>query len=59
VRIDGHDRGETPLLGLSLAPGTHEVELVNEPLGARRVFTVALHSGEHARRIEDLRRSAP
>jgi serine/threonine-protein kinase len=59
VRIDGRDRGETPLLGLSLAPGTHEVELVNEPLGARRVFPVALRPGEHARRIEDLRRPAP
>lgn len=56
VRVDGTARGETPLLGLSLSPGTHTVELSNEPLGVHRELTVTLHAGEHARRVEDLSR---
>jgi hypothetical protein len=54
VRVDGVARGETPLLGLSLAAGTHKVELANEPLGVHRELTVTLRPGEHARRVEDL-----
>jgi serine/threonine-protein kinase len=54
VRIDGLPRGETPLLGLALSPGTHDIELTNEPLGAHRVLTVTLQPGEHARRVEAL-----
>jgi hypothetical protein len=56
VRVDDIARGETPLLGLSLAPGTHKIELANEPLGVHRELTVTLHSGEHATRVEDLTR---
>ena len=54
VRVDGSPRGETPLLGLKLAPGAHHVELTNEPLGVHRELEVTLRAGEHARRIEDL-----
>jgi serine/threonine-protein kinase len=54
VRIDGQSRGETPLLDLSLASGTHQVELVNEPLGIRRELTLTVQPGEHLRRIVDL-----
>jgi len=56
VRVDGAPRGETPLLGLSLAAGTHTLELSNEPLGVHRELTVTLHPGEHATRVEDLSR---
>jgi hypothetical protein len=56
VRVDGVPRGETPLLGLSLPPGTHTLELSNEPLGAHRELTLTLRPGEHARRVEDLTR---
>jgi serine/threonine protein kinase len=56
VRIDGVDRGETPLLSLALTPGAHTLELANEPLGVRRVLTLILRPGEHLRRIEDLTR---
>ena len=51
VRIDGKERGETPLLGLSLPAGTHTVEFTNEPLGVHRQVVVTLRSGEHARRV--------
>ncbi|MDB4969060.1 MAG: serine/threonine protein kinase [Myxococcales bacterium] len=56
VRIDGKARGETPLLGLKLPPGTHTVELTNEPLGIDRALTITLKSSEHARVVEDLTR---
>jgi len=56
VRIDGEPRGETPLLGIVLPAGVHRLELINEPLGVRREFTVELRPGDHARRIEDLSR---
>ena len=56
VRIDGAPRGETPLLGVSLAAGSHTLELSNEPLGVHRELTVTLHPGEHATRVEDLSR---
>ncbi len=56
VRIDGRERGETPLLGLSLPAGTHTVEFTNEPLGVHRQVVVTLRSGEHARRVVDLSR---
>ena len=42
--------------GLSLPPGTHSLELTNEPLGVHRELSVTLHPGEHARRVEDLSR---
>jgi serine/threonine-protein kinase len=56
VRIDGQLRGETPLLAVALSPGAHEVELVNEPLGVRRVLRVEVKPGERVERIEDLSR---
>jgi len=54
VRIDGTPRGETPLLGVALAPGRHTVELENEPLGVRRRLVLDLAPGEHLRRVEEL-----
>jgi tRNA A-37 threonylcarbamoyl transferase component Bud32 len=54
VRIDGHDRGDTPLLDVVLPAGTHRIELINEPLGVRRELAIELHPGEHARRVETL-----
>jgi serine/threonine protein kinase len=54
VRIDGRDRGDTPLLDVILPAGTHHIELVNEPLGIRRELVVELQPGEHARRVERL-----
>jgi serine/threonine-protein kinase len=54
VRIDGADRGETPLLGLSLEPGEHVVQLTNEPLGVRRELRLTLKPGERREHVEDL-----
>jgi serine/threonine-protein kinase len=56
VRIDGNDRGDTPLLDVVLPAGQHRVELINEPLGVRRELSIELHPGEHARRVETLSR---
>jgi serine/threonine-protein kinase len=55
VRIDGEDRGDTPILDLELPAGPHRIELSNEPLGVHRELVVELHPGEHARRTETLR----
>jgi serine/threonine-protein kinase len=55
VRIDGRDRGDTPLLNLTLPAGSHRIELTNEPLGVHREIVVELHPGEHARRTENMR----
>jgi serine/threonine-protein kinase len=54
VRIDGADRGETPLLGLSLPPGPHRIELANEPLGVRRELRLDLPPAGHVERVVDL-----
>jgi serine/threonine-protein kinase len=54
VRIDGTDRGETPLLGLSLEPGEHVVQLTNEPLGVRRELRLTVKPGERREHVEDL-----
>jgi serine/threonine-protein kinase len=54
VRIDGRERGITPLLDLEMAPGAHELEFENQPLGVRHVTRLTLRPGERARHIEDL-----
>jgi serine/threonine-protein kinase len=56
VRIDGTDRGETPLLDVPLAPGPHLIELTNEPLGVRRELRITVGAGERIQRVEDLTR---
>jgi serine/threonine-protein kinase len=54
VTIDGKRRGATPLIDLAIAPGAHEVALVNPPLGATKSALVRLRSGEHRTLIEKL-----
>jgi tRNA A-37 threonylcarbamoyl transferase component Bud32 len=58
VRIDGQSRGETPVLQLAIAAGSHRIELVNEPLGVRRELVVTVGPGEHVQRIIDLNEPA-
>jgi hypothetical protein len=55
VSIDGRDVGETPLGGLELRPGTHEVTFTHPELGQRRQ-QVTVRSGAAARVSVDLRR---
>jgi len=54
VMVDGKSVGDTPLLALPIAPGSHRVELINGTLGVHRSFDLQLAPGEHARRVEQL-----
>jgi hypothetical protein len=55
VSIDGRDAGETPLGGVELSPGSHEVVFTHPELGQRRQ-QVSVRSGEMTRVSVDLRR---
>lgn len=50
VTIDGTYRGETPIEGLGLSPGTHQVVLVNRRLGITKVFDVVIEPGKTLRK---------
>jgi PEGA domain len=55
VSIDGRDVGETPLGGVELSPGTHDVSFTHPELGQRRQ-QVTVRSGATTRVSVDLRR---
>ena len=55
VSIDGRDVGETPLGGVELSPGTHDVAFTHPTLGQRRQ-QVTVRSGAATRISVDLRR---
>jgi hypothetical protein len=55
VSIDGRDVGETPLGGVELTPGTHDVVFTHPELGQRRQ-QVTVRSGAVTRVSADLRR---
>jgi serine/threonine protein kinase len=59
VTIDGKKRGTTPLLDVEVAPGVHEVQLENPPLGAVKHLHVRVRPGEHKKVIENLSREEP
>jgi hypothetical protein len=53
VRIDGRDRGNTPLINLSLPAGEHRVELRSED-GRSKTITVRIESGRPTRQRVEL-----
>lgn len=55
VRIDGTARGVTPLVGIELAPGPHDLTFANPALGVTRTEHVDLVAGERRDVIVDLR----
>jgi hypothetical protein len=55
VFVDGRDVGETPLGGIALTPGRHEVTFRHPDLGERRQ-EVTVRSGASTRLSLDLRR---
>jgi hypothetical protein len=55
VSIDGRDVGETPLGGVQLSPGTHDVAFTHPELGQRRQ-QVTVRSGAATRVSVDFRR---
>ncbi len=59
VTIDGKRRGTTPLIEVEVAPGVHEVQLENPPLGAVKHLHVRVRPGEHKKVIEKLSREEP
>lgn len=58
VRIDGSVVGVTPIVDFALAPGEHDLELVNPALGRSHTAHLSLAPGEARDVIVDLR-SAP
>jgi serine/threonine-protein kinase len=55
VTIDGERRGDTPLRGLQLAAGPHQVRLVCPPTGRELKFTVTVEPDSEQKRVADLR----
>lgn len=55
VTIDGRAVGPTPIVDLTLAPGTYPVAIANAADGVSATFTVTIESGRHARRSVELR----
>ena len=55
VSVDGRDVGETPLGGVEVSPGTHDIAFTHPQLGQRRQ-QVTVRSGAAARVSVDLRR---
>jgi serine/threonine-protein kinase len=45
VIVDGKPVGSTPIRALSLRPGTHRVELINDALGKHETMTKRIESG--------------
>ena len=46
VFVDGKDLGQTPVIDASLPAGSHQVKLVNAPLGISHPISLELASGE-------------
>ena len=55
VTIDGEARGVTPLVGVALAPGAHDIVFSNPALDVTRTEHVELAAGERRDVIVDLR----
>jgi serine/threonine-protein kinase len=55
IYIDGRPRGETPIQGLRLAPGLHQVRLVNPARGLSHTGTVRIRSGQTSSEVIYLR----
>lgn len=55
VTIDGAPAGVTPLVGVSLAPGAHDIGFANPALGTSRTEHLELAAGERRDVIVDLR----
>lgn len=58
VRVDGEDVGATPLVGVELEPGQHEVEVANRGYETWR-SAVAAQGGESVNLVARLRSLAP
>jgi len=54
VYIDGTYRGETPLEGLRLRAGHHQVRLVSPSRGLSRTFRVRVHADTRQQRVFNL-----
>jgi serine/threonine protein kinase len=51
VYVDGRLHGETPAQNIMVAPGTHQIWLVNRKRKLSKRFTVRLRPGQHLRRV--------
>jgi serine/threonine protein kinase len=51
VFVDGKSHGQTPIQGLSLAPGVHRVRLVNTKEGISRALKIRIRPGRTLRKV--------
>jgi hypothetical protein len=54
VFVDGKLVGNTPQLGISLAPGTHKLKLVSPDLGMTKQLTVQIEKGKATTKVVNL-----
>jgi hypothetical protein len=54
VFVDGKLVGNTPQLGISLAPGTHKLKLVSPDLGMTKQMTVQIEKGKATTKVVNL-----
>jgi hypothetical protein len=54
IFVDGRPAGNTPQMSLQLAPGKHEVKLVNKPMGMQKKLSVTIAAGKTTTKIVNL-----
>jgi serine/threonine-protein kinase len=54
VIVDGRLMGNTPQPGLQLSPGNHKVQLVNQPMGLSKQFTINIKAGQLITKVMNL-----
>jgi eukaryotic-like serine/threonine-protein kinase len=54
IIVDGRLMGNTPQPNIQLSPGTHKVQLVNQPMGLSKSFTISVKAGEVVTKVMNL-----
>jgi hypothetical protein len=54
IIVDGRLMGNTPQPNLQLSPGNHKVQLVNQPMGLSKSFSITVKAGEVVTKVMNL-----
>jgi hypothetical protein len=54
ILVDGRLMGNTPQPNIQLSPGNHKVQLVNQPMGLSKSFSVTIKAGEVVTKVMNL-----
>jgi serine/threonine-protein kinase len=54
ILVDGRLMGNTPQPNLQLSAGSHKVQLVNQPMGLSKTFSITVKAGEVVTKVMNL-----